>query len=148
MKKIILSLSILFSVASFCQDSTIATFSIKHRLVQLFIPFVKHNEDTAYVNLYNRWMKKFPDPKNLPAATVQISVDTIAVTVIADIYDLASSFPQGASAVLADLQSDVATIRAQNSYLFRLLKAVDDKYAAIVPSGRSRGKKVETASNQ
>lgn len=150
MRKILFIIAIVFSIQSFGQDTTIATLSIKARLVQTLVKFVKnHDEDTSFTNLYYRWIKKWQvAPASWPSGTTQVSVDSIAVTVIAACYSKALSWPQGASSVGDDFKSDVATIRSNNTYLDRLLDAIDAAFAAELSDTRTRGRALLTATNQ
>lgn len=131
----------------FSQDTTIATLSIKARLVQNLTPFVKQGYDTTYINLLNRWIKKY-DVANPPSGTTLVSVDSIAVTVIADCYRKVKSYPQGAAAVGDDFEADIAAIRAANSYLDRLCDAIDAAYSGVVPTDRAAGRRILTGKNQ
>lgn len=147
MRKILIAVCILWSFAVFSQDSTIATLSIKARLVQNLAPFVKQGYDTAYINLLNRWIKKY-DVANPPGGTTLVTVDSIAVTVIADCYRKAKSYPQGAAGVGADFESDIASIRAGNTYLDRLCDAIDAAYSGIISTERNAGRRILTGRNQ
>lgn len=147
MKKILSIIFIVLSLSAFAQDTTIATLSIKARLVQTLAPFVKSGEDTAYINLINRWVKKY-DVANPPSGTTLVVTDSIAVTVIADCYRRAFGFPQGAAAVGSDFAADVASIRAGSAYLDRLLDAIDVVYGNIINSARTAGRKILTGKNQ
>lgn len=146
MKKILIILFIIPVLAS-AQDTTIATFTIKARLVQTLTTWVKSNEyDTAYFNLFNRWFVKMTVPVQ-PSGTQLVSVDSISVKVIADCYHRAYSYPQGALPVGADLAADVSAIRAANPYLDRLLDAIDVIYGAKIPNERISGRRVYSAKN-
>jgi hypothetical protein len=148
MKKILLLILILISVKSFSQDTTIATLSIKARLVQTLVPYVKQSiDDTAYINLLSRWVKAY-DVASPPSGTTLVSVDSIKVVVIAALYGIAMSFPQGAASVGSDFASDILTIRNANTFLKRLCDAIDASLAAMVPDARTRGKKILTGKNQ
>lgn len=138
---------LLFPVVVQAQDTTIATLSIKARLVQNLAPFVKQGDDTTYLNLLYRWVKKY-DVANPPSGTTLVSVDSIAVTVIAECYRKTKSYPQGAAAVGSDFESDIAAIRAANPYLDRLCDAIDVIYSTVIPNARNAGRKILTGKNQ
>lgn len=123
------------------QDSTIVTLSIKARLVQTLTPFVRNNDDTAYVNLLNRWIKKYETTPN-PSGTLQISVDSIATTVVAALYARALSWPQGAPSVGSDFAGDINTIRTANTYLDRLCDAIDAAFTNELTEARLRGRRL------
>jgi hypothetical protein len=147
MKKIILFLFLLTTLKSFSQDSTIATLSIKARLVQTLVPYVKQNiDDTAYINLLQRWVKKY-DVANPPNNTTQVSVDSIKVQVIAALYGVAYGYPQGVPAIGSDYASDILTIRNANTYLGRLCDAIDARFANMATEARTRGRKILTGKN-
>lgn len=149
MKKILLLVVVFISLQANSQDTTIATLSIKARLVQTLAPFVRANNDTAAINLLHRWDKKWNVPKaNWPSGTTQVSVDSISVKIIAACYAKASSYPQGAASVLDDLKADIATIRAANSYLDQLLDAIDAVFSNVVPNDRIVGRILLTGTNQ
>lgn len=147
MKKTFLCLFILITLKSFSQDTTIATLSIKARLVQTLVPYVKQNiEDTAYINLFARWVKKY-DTQTPPSNTDIVTVDSISVSVISQLYGICQSFPQGAANVGNDFGGDILAIRNANPYLNRLCTAIDVTLAAIVVDARKRGKKILTGKN-
>lgn len=143
MKKILFIILVTCSMFASAQDTTIATLSIKARLVQTLAPFVKFNNDTAYVNLLNRWIEKF-HVANPPSGVTLVVTDSIAVTVIADCYRKCYSFPQGALAVGSDFAADVAAIRAGNNYLDRLLDAIDTEFAEKIANARTFGRTILT----
>lgn len=146
MKKILPIITLLICSISHSQDSTIVTLSIKARLVQTLTPFVRANDDTASVNLMNRWIKKYEVTPN-PSGTTQISVDSIATTVVAALYSKALSWPQGAPSVGNDFASDINAIRTANSYLDRLCDAIDLAFTNELNEARLKGRKLLTGRN-
>lgn len=147
MRKILTVACVLWSFAVFSQDSTIATLSIKARLVRTLAPFVDNSNDTAYINLLHRWIKKYDVP-NPPSGTTVVSVDSIAVTVIAECYRKLKAYPQGATGVGDDFESDIASIRAGNTYLDRLCDAIDAAYSGMIPTVGRMGTRILTGKNQ
>lgn len=144
MKKILIALSILVSVNSFSQE--IVTLSIKARLVQTLAPFVRGNDDTAFINLYDRWKKKY-EVANPPNNTTQVSVDSVSIRVIAACYSKVCSWPQGASSVGDDFKADVAALRAGNATLDGLLDAIDQAFSAELAEQRLKGRRLLTGKN-
>lgn len=146
MKKLFSIILIVVSLSLSAQDSTIATLSIKARLVQTLAPFVKNGDDTSSINLMIRWIKKW-DVVNPPSGTTQVVVDSVSVILISALYNKAKSYPQGAASVGDDFESDVAAIRAANPYLDKLLDDIDVIYNSVVPDSRTRGRKLLTGKN-
>lgn len=147
MKQLFIIILISCGIAASAQDTTIATLSTKARLVQTLAPFVKLSNDTAYVNLLNRWIGKF-NVVNPPSGTTLVVVDSIAVTVIAECYKKCYLYPQGVLAVGSDFASDVAAIRAGNSNLNRLLNNIDAEFNSKISQARNFGRAILTGKNQ
>lgn len=146
MKKLLTIIFFGCSVA-YSQDSTIATLSIKARLVRTLAPFVDNSNDTAYINLLHRWVKKY-DVANPPSGTNLVTVDSIAVTVIAECYRKMKSYPQGATGVGDDFAGDIVAIRAANTYLDRLCDGIDAAYSGMIPTVGRAGTRILTGKNQ
>lgn len=143
MKKILIALLLISSV---CRSQEIVTFSAKSRLVQSLAPFIKNNDDTAFINLYQRWVDKYKINPS-PSATTQVSVDSISIRVIAACYRYLLSWPQGASSVGDDFKSDIATLRSGNATLDGLLDAIDAAFASELAEQRLKGRRLLTGKN-
>lgn len=144
MKKIILILTLFICVT--CAGQEIVTLSCKARLVQTLAPFVKASEDTAFINLYDRWKPKFMVPSP-PSGTTQVSVDSISIKVISACYRWLLNWPQGATSVGDDFKADVAALRAGNPTLDGLLDAHDQYFSNDLAEQRQRGRKLLTGKN-
>lgn len=131
-------------VNSFFQE--IVTLSIKARLVQYLAPFVKHNDDTAFINLFDKWKVKFM-VASPPSGTTQVSVDSIPIGVVAACYSKVLSAPQGSTSVGDDFKADVATLRAGNPSLDNLLDAIDQAFSNELAEQRLRGRRLLTGKN-
>lgn len=83
-----------------------------------------------------------------PSGTQLVVVDSISITVIAELYRRAFSYPQGALPVGSDFASDIVAIRAANSSLDALLDAIDVIYSNVVPNARTAGRRIYSGTNQ
>jgi len=124
-------------------DSSIATFSIKARLVQTLAPYVKQRNDTGYIRLLNKWVEAYNVPVPPSGATL-VSVDSVPIIVIAHCYRKCYSYQQGALPVGSDFAADVAAIRASNHYIDELLDAIDDEFSGMVADARAFGRIILT----
>ena len=149
MKKlfVIILISCGLSVSAQVPDSSIATLSIKARLVQTLAPYIKQRNDTPYIRLLNKWIEKY-NVAVPPSGATLVTIDSVPIIVIAHCYRKCYSYSQGAAAVGSDFAADVAAIRASNHYIDELLDAIDNEFGNMVSDARAFGRIILTGKNQ
>ena len=146
MKKALIILLLAIGLKSSAQDTTIATLSLKARVIQVLAPWVKSQDDTSFVNLFHKWSQSFR--ASSPSGTTPVSVDSVPVVVIQRLYDEALSWPQGSPSVGDDFKADVLVIRTASTNLDRLLDVVDAAYSDKLTRVRTAGRRLLTGRNQ